>query len=120
MSVSSLIFGNTIMFVSINHRKSLNVLPMEDMCRMLTTSVILKVMALNEPHYLSEMLIFREEVSQRGLHFPRYRKEVGRKSFTYFGPALFIYISASLKVDMSLLVFKHGLLSDLLLSRVNN
>lgn len=92
MFVSSLIFCNTIMFVSINHRKSLNVLPMEDMCRMLTTKVIIKVMSLNEPHYLSETLIFLEEVSQCGLHFPRYRKEVGRKSFTYFGHALFIYI----------------------------
>lgn len=56
----------------------------------------------------------------RGLQFHRVKKEVGRKSFSYFGSALYNGLPDSLKVGMSYLVFKLKLGSALLLSRINS
>ena len=70
-------------------------LPMETTCRMLTSCKTHKALTLGEPQYLCERLMYRDEVSQRStrhnrlLHFRRVRLEVGRKSFSYFGPTMY-------------------------------
>jgi len=84
-------------------RDAANLLPMESVCRILTCSLIHKVLSNQEPQYLSERLLFREEVSQRStrhgylLDFRKVRHEVGRRSFSYFGPKLYNDLPLSLK-----------------------
>lgn len=84
---------NSKRFIHVSiYRETVNMLSMEAMCRMLTGCMIHKVLSVEEPQYLSERLLFGEEVAKlsrrhRGvLHFPRVSKEFGRKSFSYFGP----------------------------------
>lgn len=91
--------------VSIIHREAFNMLRLEDMCRILTTIMMYWVVSFNEPHYLSRMLTFCE-LSRGGYTFPESERklEEKRKTFSYFGPALYISLLESLKGGMSLLV----------------
>ncbi|KAG8304905.1 hypothetical protein J6590_083112 [Homalodisca vitripennis] len=81
-------------------------IPMEDVCRVLTNCMSHKVPCLGETWYLEYKLSYREEITQRRtrqdrkLHFPQVRFEVGRRSFTYFGPALYNDTIKSYDVSM--------------------
>ncbi|KAG8260976.1 hypothetical protein J6590_084858 [Homalodisca vitripennis] len=81
---------------------------------MLTCCMVHKILSHKEPRYLSERLLFREEVSQRStrhgylLNFRRVRYEVGRRSFSYFGPKLYNDLPLSLK-ECSCSTFKRKL-----------
>ena len=85
------------------YRDAANMLPMDAVCRLLTCCMIHKALTLKEPQYLSERLLYREEVSQRStrqngkLHFPKVRLEVGRKAFSYFAPNLLNDLPLSIK-----------------------
>lgn len=98
-------------------REDINMLPMDTMCRMFSSCMVHKTLALNEPRYLSERLSFRAEVSQRdsrhggALHFPRVSRECGRKSFSFFGPKLYNDLPDSLKQNLSVNSFKRKLRS---------
>lgn len=76
-------------------RNEIKMFPMETVCMILTNSMIHKALEIGEPQYLCERLPFRDRISQRStrqsrqLHFPKVRLEVGRKSFSYFGPKLY-------------------------------
>ncbi len=76
------------------YRDATKMLPMELVCRFLTCCMVHKILTLGDPQYLSEKLLYREEVTQRStrqngkLHFPKVRLEVGRKGFSYFGPTV--------------------------------
>jgi len=81
--------------------------------------MVQKSLALNEPRYLSERFQRREEVAQRGtrqnrrLHFPRVKSEVGKKSLSYFGPAVFNDLPENLTEIANCKTFKNKL-KDLL------
>ena len=102
------------------YRDAFNMLCMGDFCRLMTNSMTHKVLTLKEPQYLSERLRYRDEVSQRDnpqrdrkLHFRRVRLELGRKSFSYFVPALYNDLPSILKT-CSLTRFKSKLKDCLL------
>ena len=84
-------------------REAVGLLPMETVCRIQTCCMIHKVLSHSEPQYLSERLLYREEVSQRTtrhanlLHFPKVRLEVGRRSFSYFCPKLYNGLPPAIK-----------------------
>ncbi|KAG8248622.1 hypothetical protein J6590_036980 [Homalodisca vitripennis] len=67
----------------------------ETVCRVMTCCMVHKALVNQEPQYFSEKLSFWDEVSQRRtrhgnlLHFPKVRLELGRRSFSYFGPKLY-------------------------------
>ena len=71
-----------------------------------------KALTLGEPQYLCERLMYRDEVSQRStrhnklLHFRKVRLEVGRKSFSYFGPKMYNDLPECLKNCVSNVTFK--------------
>jgi len=96
------------------YRGAVKLLPMESVCRMLTCCMTHRVLMSREPDYLCERLSSRDEVSQRGtrhggrLHFPRVNLELGRKSYSYFGPWLYNELPDSLKT-MSPAYFKSKL-----------
>lgn len=93
-------------------RDEINMLPMEITCRILTSCMTHKALTLGEPQYLCERLMYRDEVSQRStrhnrlLHFRRVRLEVGRKSFSYFGPKTYNDLPECLKNCLSDVRFK--------------
>ena len=72
-----------------------NLALMETACRVQTCCMIHKTLTLQEPAYLLERLQRRDQIVLRGtrhgdrLHFRRVRLEVGRRSFSYFGPDLY-------------------------------
>jgi hypothetical protein len=84
-------------------REAANMLLMEDICRIMTCCLVQKVLIRKEPQYLCERLSFRREVANRPtrhggrLHFPRVRLEVGRRGFSYFGPAMYNELPDSVK-----------------------
>ena len=92
---------------------------MEDVCRVLTCCMVHKTLALGEPEYLARRLRRRDEVALRGtrhgemLHFPRVRLEVGRKSFSYFGPSLYNDLPVIVKNSISFDAFKKKIKSVL-------
>ncbi|XP_046671036.1 uncharacterized protein LOC124361043 [Homalodisca vitripennis] len=79
-------------------------LPMETVCRIQTCILIHKVLSDGEPQYLGGRLLSREEVSKYRtrhvthlLHFPKVNLELGRRSFSYFGPKLYNDLPENLK-----------------------
>ena len=78
-----------------SYRKEINMFPMETVCSMMTNCMVHKALTLGEPAYLCERLLQRDEVSHRRtrhggrLHFRKVRLEVGRRSFSYFGPKMY-------------------------------
>lgn len=74
------------------YRAAADLIPMDSVCKILTCCMVHKVLKIREPRYLSEKLMYREEVAHRStrqdfrLHFPKVKLEVGRKGFTYFAP----------------------------------
>lgn len=102
-------------------RDAVNLLPMEDICKILTGCMTKKILKLREPEYLYEKLVYREEVSHQNtrqdktLHLPRVRLEVGRKGYSYFGPKLYNGLPANIKECHSIIkfksIFKHSLLN---------
>ncbi|KAG8314077.1 hypothetical protein J6590_100728 [Homalodisca vitripennis] len=77
------------------YRDAAGMMSVETVCRVMTCCMVHKALVNQEPQYLSEKLSFRDEVSQRRtrhgnlLHFPKVRLELGRRSFSYFGPKLY-------------------------------
>src|SRR5436190_21725141 len=98
-----------------SYRDAANLPLMVTICRMLMCCMMQKTLVLNEPKYLSERFQRREEVAQREtrqnckLHFPRVRLEIGKKSFTYFGPTLFNELPEQIRNITSCKSFKDKL-----------
>jgi len=84
-------------------RDALGLAEMEDVCRVMTNCMTHRALCLGEPRYLGHKLSYREQVSQRStrqdrkLHFPQVKLEVGRKSYSYFGPKMYNDLPGSLK-----------------------
>ncbi|KAG8308572.1 hypothetical protein J6590_106677 [Homalodisca vitripennis] len=78
-------------------------MPMDTVCRVLSSCMVHKILTIEEPQYLRERLLYRDQVSQRAsrhggnLHLPRVNLELGRKSFSYFGPKLYNDLPDGLK-----------------------
>lgn len=76
-------------------RNAANLAPMDTVCRIMTCCMVHKALTLGEPRYLTNRLRCRDEFTLRStrhcgrLHFPKVRLEVGRRSFSYFGPKLY-------------------------------
>ena len=74
--------------------------------------MIHKTLMLQEPAYLLERLQHRDEIALRGtrhgdrLHFRRVRLEMGRKSFSYFGPTLYNDLPENIKSHLPQNTFK--------------
>lgn len=92
-------------------RDAAGLLPMDAVCRMQTCNLIHRALVQQEPQYLVERLVAREEVAEREtrhsalLHFPKVRLEVGRRGFSYFGPKLYNDLPLDLK-QLGVLAFK--------------
>ncbi|KAG8242341.1 hypothetical protein J6590_067796 [Homalodisca vitripennis] len=82
-------------------------MPMDTVCRVLSSCMVHKILTIEEPQYLRERLLYRDQVSQRAsrhggnLNLPRVNLELGRKSFSYFGPKVYNDLPDGLKVSLS-------------------
>lgn len=98
-------------------REDIKMLPIDDMSRMFSRCMVHQILSLEEPRHLSERLLFRADISQRGgrrggtLHCPRVTKACGRKTVSYLAPKLYNDLSDSLKETLSVDSFKRRLRS---------
>ncbi|KAG8248947.1 hypothetical protein J6590_030974 [Homalodisca vitripennis] len=78
-------------------------MPMDTVCRVLSSCMVHKILTIEELQYLRERLLYRDQVSQRAsrhggnLNLPRVNLELGRKSFSYFGPKVYNDLPDGLK-----------------------
>ncbi|KAG8336678.1 hypothetical protein J6590_041047 [Homalodisca vitripennis] len=78
-------------------------MPMDTVFRVLSSCMVHKILTIEEPQYLRERLLYRDQVSQRAsrhggnLHLPRVNLELGRRSFSYFGPKVYNDLPDSLE-----------------------
>ncbi|KAG8310268.1 hypothetical protein J6590_067037, partial [Homalodisca vitripennis] len=95
------------------------IMSVETVCRVIMCCMVHKALVNQEPQYLSEKLSFRDEVSQRRtrhgnlLHFSKVRLELGRRSFSYFGPKLYNDLPPNVK-KCSIATFNNNMRQNLL------